>query len=32
MNLADALRCAFDDNSVAPARDYIARLEVTPCY
>jgi hypothetical protein len=32
MNLADALRCAFDDDGVAPARDYIARLEVTPCY
>ena len=32
MNFADALRCAFDDDSLAPARDYIARLEVTPCY
>jgi hypothetical protein len=32
MSFADALRCAFDDDSVAPARDYIARLEVTPCY
>jgi hypothetical protein len=32
MNLADALRCSFDDDSLAPARDYIARLEVTPCY
>jgi hypothetical protein len=32
MNYADALRCAFDDDSVAPARDYIAHLEVTPCY
>jgi len=32
MNLADGLRCAFDDDNLAPARDYIARLEVTPCY
>lgn len=32
MNFADALRCAFDDDSLAPAHDYIARLEVTPCY
>jgi hypothetical protein len=32
MSFADALRCAFDDDSLAPARDYIARLEVTPCY
>jgi len=32
MTFADALRCAFDDDSLAPAHDYIARLEVTPCY
>jgi len=32
MRFADALRCAFDDDSLAPARDYIARFEVTPCY
>lgn len=32
MNLADALRCAFDDPDLPAAHDYIARLEVTPCY
>jgi hypothetical protein len=32
MRFADALRCAFDDDSLAPARDYISRFEVTPCY
>ena len=32
MKFADALRCAFDDDNLPPARDYIARLEVTPCY
>ena len=32
MNFADALRCAFDDDTLTPARDYISRLEVTPCY
>jgi hypothetical protein len=32
MSYGDALRCAFDDENLAPARDYIARLEVMPCY
>jgi hypothetical protein len=32
MRFGDALRCAFDDENLAPAHDYIARLEVTPCY
>jgi hypothetical protein len=32
MSIGDALRCAFDDDNLAPAHDYIARLEVTPCY
>lgn len=32
MTFADALRCAFDDEDLPGAHDYIARLEVTPCY
>jgi len=32
MTLADALRCGFDDDSLPPSHDYIAPLEVTPCY
>jgi 3',5'-cyclic AMP phosphodiesterase CpdA len=32
MSYGDALRCAFDDESLAAAHDYIARMEVTPCY
>jgi hypothetical protein len=32
MSLADALRCAFDDDELPGPHDYIARLEVTPCY
>ena len=32
MNFADALRCAFDDDNVPGAHDYIVRVEVTPCY
>lgn len=32
MTFADALRCAFDDQDLPAAHDYIARLEVTPCY
>jgi hypothetical protein len=31
MTFADALRCAFDDDNLPPARDYIARMEVIPC-
>lgn len=32
MTMADALRCGFDDDSLPPSHDYIAPLEVTPCY
>ena len=31
MELADALRCAFDDETLAPARDFVATTEVIPC-
>jgi hypothetical protein len=31
MTFADALRCSFDDDSVPPAQDLIARIEVTSC-
>ena len=32
MSYADALRCAFDDDSLPAAHDYVARMEDTPCY
>lgn len=31
MTFADALRCSYDDDSVPPAQDLIARIEVTSC-
>lgn len=31
MVFADALRCAFDDEKLSAAHDYIAHLEATPC-
>jgi hypothetical protein len=32
MRFPDALRCAYDDDKMPSAHDFIARLEVTPCY
>jgi len=31
MEMADALRCAFDDPSLAGPREYVASMEVIPC-
>jgi hypothetical protein len=31
MEVADALRCAFDDDTLAPARDFVATTEVVAC-
>jgi hypothetical protein len=32
MTFSDALRCSFDDETLPPAHDYIARMEETPCH